>query len=84
MRFIVDDQRHCQKMGEYDSFEDAKIAILGLVSIAWDEPPNRAPCRNWKNCGREYHIIETDESNNFVSTKLICKYDQNGPIWFDM
>ena len=70
-------------MGRFDSFEAARIAIVGFVSNPWDEEPSRAPCRNWKNCGRWYDIIETDEDGAFVASTSVCKIDSEGIIWLD-
>ena len=82
-RFIVDDQRHCQRMGQFDSYEAARLAIIGFVSNPWNEKPNRAPCSNWKKCGRHYDIIETSESGAYLTSTPVCKIDCEGVIWLD-
>ena len=83
LRFVVDDQRHCQHIGRFKSYGDAKLAIVGFVSNRWDEEPNRAPCRNWETCGRDYQIIEVDTDDKFLKATLICKISCDGAIWFD-
>ena len=83
LRFTVDDERHCHRMGQYKSFEEARIAIVGFVTNPWNHDPNRAPCRNWENCGRDYSIIETNENGEYVSTTPVCKIDSEGVIWLN-
>ena len=43
---------------QFESFAEALIEILRRADLPWDQYPNRAPCRGWATCGREYEIRE--------------------------
>ena len=45
--------------GEYTTFADALSELERRANLPWNEPPNLAPCTNWRNCGRRYEIIST-------------------------
>jgi hypothetical protein len=46
--------------GPFESFEEAVAELRRRAAIAWDAPPNQAPCTSWRTCGREYHVLEYD------------------------
>ena len=59
--FIIEDESHAeQQKGEFQTFEDAFSELERISKIPWNEIPNRCPCSNWKDCGRNYQIIEYD------------------------
>lgn len=59
--FIIEDEIHAEPQnGEYKTFEEAYAELQKRAIIPWDEEPNRCPCTNWKNCERNYQIIEYD------------------------
>ena len=61
--FKIEDERHAEpQAGEFRTFEDAVAELKRRASVPWDQDPNVAPCANWKNCGRNYEIIEYDDS----------------------
>lgn len=60
--FVVEDRSHCDWMGRFASFAEAWAELERLAGIAWDAEPNRAPCTNWRTCGREYGILEVETS----------------------
>lgn len=62
--FVIEDEIHADWHGQYANFEDAMIELRRRASIPWDQPPNVAPCTDWKTCGREYAIIEFDVSSS--------------------
>ena len=58
----IEDAAHADFHGRFDRFEDAVAELRRRASIPWDQPPNLAPCTDWKTCGREYHVVEFDDS----------------------
>ena len=64
MRIIIEDSIHCERIEEYESFDEAVVHLEQLANLPWDQEPNRAPCTGWRKCGREYQVIEYDDSSN--------------------
>ena len=60
--FVLEDDIHAEWGGEFRSFDEALSEIRVRSKIAWDQQPNICPCQNWKECGREYSIVEFDSS----------------------
>ncbi len=60
--FVIEDEIHAEPQGKYASFDEAIAELRRRSQIPWDHPPNAAPCRGWTSCGREYVIIEYDDS----------------------
>jgi hypothetical protein len=59
--FIIEDESHAEPQKvEFKTFEDAFCELERISKIPWNEIPNRCPCTNWKDCGRNYQIIEYD------------------------
>jgi hypothetical protein len=58
--FVIEDELHGEDHGEFATFDDALSELERRSRIAWDERPNRAPCTNWRGCGRNYEVIEYD------------------------
>ncbi len=67
--FVIEDTAHCESFGRYESFELALDEIKRLATIPWNKKPIKAPCSEWKNCGRFFEIVEYDMS----VTPWICK-----------
>lgn len=61
-KFVIEDEFHAEPQGEFESFDEAFSELVTRSRISWDQDPNRCPCTNWKNCGREYQILEYDIS----------------------
>jgi hypothetical protein len=59
---VIEDEIHCDWHGQYVSFDDAVAELRLRATLPWDQPPNVAPCVSWRTCGREYVIIEVDDS----------------------
>ena len=68
-------------------FEDVAQALAELRRLAtlpWDEPPNQAPCTNWRDCGRMYELIEYDEADHprrELRRTLVLEVSAAGPQW---
>jgi len=59
--FIIEDEIHAEpQKGEYKTFEHAISELKKRATIPWNEKPNRCLCTNWKDCERNYQIIEYD------------------------
>ena len=62
MKFIIDDDRHAERQGEYQDFDQAFAELKRRAKIPWDQPPNVAPCAGWRACGRVYEVVESKRS----------------------
>ncbi len=60
--FVIEDEQHAERCGEFLSFEKALEELKSRAKIPWDMDPNICPCTNWKSCGRNYEIIEFDNA----------------------
>jgi len=56
----IEDEIHCEQDGPFESFEAAIAELRRRTGLAWDSPPNQAPCTSWRTCGREYYVLEYD------------------------
>lgn len=83
--FIIEDELHCETIGEYHTLQEAKTEIKRLANVPWDQEPNRAPCTSWQTCRRLYDIIEYDDSIipwNEINRILILSVGSNGVYWY--
>jgi hypothetical protein len=62
--FVIEDEIHAEWQGQYASFEVAITELQRRGTIPWDQAPNVAPCMSWNTCGREYVVIEFDDSHS--------------------
>jgi hypothetical protein len=60
--FLIEDEAHCEPQGTFDSLDAALAELRRRAAIPWDQDPNVAPCTSWRTCGREYVVIEYDDS----------------------
>ena len=61
-RFVVEDERHAEQMGEFSDRESAVRHLQELATLPWDAQPNVAPCSNSLKCGRTYEVVEYETS----------------------
>jgi hypothetical protein len=62
--FRIEDERHAEPQeGQYQSLAEAVAELQRRALLPWYQPPNVAPCQNWRNCGRTYEIVEYDTSS---------------------
>jgi hypothetical protein len=61
--FVIEDEIHAEQHGQFSSFDEALAELRRAAKIPWDEAPNLAPCTSWRTCGREYVILEYDDSS---------------------
>lgn len=59
--FVVEDDFHAEWMGQFPT-KEAAIDYLASLRTDPNSAENRAPCTNWRNCGREYYLVEYDDA----------------------
>jgi len=82
--FIIEDELHAEPQGEFKTFEGAFNELEKTAKIPWDEKPNRCPCTNWKDCERNYQIIEYDTTKTpwkEIQRKDILTISAKGIKW---
>jgi hypothetical protein len=60
--FVIEDIIHGEQYGQFAKFDQALAELRQRAAVPWDQPPNLAPCTDWRTCGREYAIVEYDDS----------------------
>lgn len=85
--FIIEDEGHAEWLPhEFNTFEDALDEVHRLVAIPWDSEPNRAPCTNWQSCGRNWVILQFDNSTLPHWTELtrtaVAEVRKGATRWF--
>ena len=79
--FVIEDELHAE--WQEGLFETRQLAISELrrrAAISWNEEPNRAPCTSWSTCGRQYVLIEYDDSKE-LTRELILEISSTGVRW---
>jgi len=61
-KFVIEDSLHDERHGEFGDTASAIAELSRRARIPWDQDPNLAPCENWRACGRQYELIEYDDS----------------------
>ena len=82
--FVIEDEAHAELCGEFPTFEGALKELKTRENIPWDSKPNQCPCTNWRNCGRNYEIVEFDNSKipwEEISRTPMLKVSAKGVIW---
>ena len=82
--FVILDDSHGESWYDFDSFESAYKELIHRSNIPWGKEPNVAPCSCWKECGRDYYIIEYDEKYTpwkIVSRVEILEISSTGVVW---
>ncbi len=80
MQYNIEDEFHAEVISTHESLEEALTEARRLAEITWDEVPNRAPCTNWRNCGRRYEIIAYNSDNKPVRRILALEIDTTGAV----
>src|SRR5574341_1379927 len=82
--FAIEDESHAEIQGEFSSFGEAIGELRRRAGIPWDQGPNRAPCTNWRHCGRDYEVVEYDDSQSpwkEVRRVGVLQVSASGIIW---
>ncbi len=85
--FIIEDEIHAEpQKGQYKTFEEAIAELEKRATIPWNGKPNHCPCTNWKDCKRNYQIIEYDTTKipwTELQRKDILTISAKGIKWTD-
>jgi hypothetical protein len=82
--FNIEDSIHCEHHVGYPTLADAVAELQRLALVPWNESPNLAPCTGWRKCGREWQIVEYDDSTipwKRLSQETYLEVDANGVRW---
>ncbi len=82
--FVIDDELHAEHRSDFDSFEEAMEQLKEWSTIPWDQPPNLAPCTGWRDCGRNYAIIEYDDAEvpwKELTRTPVLRITKSGAEW---
>jgi hypothetical protein len=82
--FVIQDEAHAEPQGRFQTRQEAVAELRRRAAIPWDEEPNRAPCTNWRNCGRRYELVEYDEHTSpwkVLSRSLALRISAAGVQW---
>ena len=83
-KWIIEDEMHAERQGEFDTFGDALAELRRRAEIPWDQEPNQAPCQSWRTCVRRYEIIEFDLTESpwrELSRALALEISASGVQW---
>ena len=71
--WVIEDELHSERLGEFETRDEAIGVLVELAKRPWDEAPNQAPCTAWRTCGRNYELVEfhTSESGNRRQVQVI-------------
>ncbi len=84
MFVIIDEMHDAWGFGEFESFAEAMAELERLATIPWDEPPNQAPCVQWRECGPTYAVAEYDAAVGKHAEIVFVPYlriTKNGATW---
>ncbi len=82
--FVIEDLTHAELHGEFASFDQALAELVRRSTLPWDELPNRAPCGSWKTCGRDYEILEYNDSTSpwtLINKVFVLEISAAGIRW---
>ena len=75
-KYLIQDEFHCERQWEYNSFNEALLEIERISKLPYDIEPNICPCTSWKTCGRDYIIIEYENGVEIKRSEIL-------EIWAD-
>ncbi len=83
--FVIEDESHAEWCGKFASYEEALRELKVRAKLPWDMEPNKCTCTSWETCGRNYIIIEFEnskgESWEELSRSLILSVSSQGTVW---
>lgn len=86
MMIAIEDNLHGELWAKFQTFDEAIAELQHRASIPWDQPPNKAPCKSWRTCGREYEVNEYDDSHEpwkLLRRIIALKISAKGVEWVD-
>ena len=85
MKYIIEDEFHCEYIWEFDILEDAISELKKLSVTKWMEWRNRPPCTSWKTCVRDYLLMEFSDTTKSPwkqeRRENIFSINENGIKW---
>ena len=83
--FIIEDESHAEPLKEqFLTFNQALETLKEIANIPWNKKTNKCPCKSWKTCGRNYQIIEYDDSESpwkELNRQKVLKVSTKGIEW---
>jgi hypothetical protein len=82
--FIVEDEMHAERMGEFSTLGEAWAEVQRLAALPFDRRPNLPPCTKGAACRRTYEITEYDDRQapwREISRILAVELTANGAAW---
>jgi len=80
--FVIDDEAHCElQVGKFPTKVEALSELERRALIPWNEEPNRAPCSNWRSCGRRYPMLERNDEGDELSREFVLAVSAKGVEW---
>ncbi len=82
--FAIEDELHGEPGAEFATRDEAMAELQRLAILPWNEPPNQAPCVSWVTCGRNYVLLEYDQSFTpwrQLSATPMLKISNKGANW---
>ena len=84
--FAIEDEIHAESWANYPSFEAALEELERRAKIPWNAAPNKAPCKEWETCKREYILVEYEDANEpwqDISKTPLLEISAEGVTWMD-
>ncbi len=78
---VIMDEWHAEWHGDYDSVAAAVTELKRLAAVPWGQEPNRAPCTNWKGCGRRYEVLDYDSGEIPLKAIVALEISVSGVVW---
>ena len=82
--YVIQDQIHCEDVGDFDTREAAMAELVRLAGVPWGVAPNRPPCMSSATCERNYELIEYDTAPTpwrALSRQHVLQVSAKGSIW---
>src|SRR3712207_4925857 len=84
--FVIEDELHAEWIGEFSTYEEVLAEVRRLANVPWNQRPNCAPCMSWRTCGRDYWLLEYDETQlpwTQVRRVRVLEVSAEGVRWAD-
>ena len=80
---LIEDENHAEHIAELRDWSAAVAEVKRYAGIAWDQPPNRAPCTSWRTCGRTDHLLESEDREQWreLRRNAVLDVDADGVRW---
>ncbi len=68
---VIQDVRHGEIMGQYKNWDIAVAKLQGLARLPWSAAVHRCACLNWKECKREYEVVEFADAEDYKEIRRL-------------